>query len=111
MRFGRSIELRERAHELIPEGAHTYAKDDDQYPEDAPGFIERGLGARVWDVDGNEFIEYGAGLRPWPSATATPRWQKRPFERCATAPTSCVPDRSRSRWRSSFSHSCQRPTW
>ena len=63
MRFDRSDELRERAHDLIPGGAHTYAKGDDQYPEDAPGFIERGLGARVWDVDGNEFIEYGAGLR------------------------------------------------
>ena len=63
MRFDRSVELRQRAHELIPGGAHTYAKGDDQYPEDAPGFIERGLGAHVWDVDGNEFIEYGAGLR------------------------------------------------
>ena len=63
MRFDTSVELRKRAHELIPGGAHTYAKGDDQYPEDAPGFIERGSGAHVWDVDGNEFIEYGSGLR------------------------------------------------
>ena len=63
MRLNRSVELRKRAHELIPGGAHTYAKGDDQYPKDAPGFIARGLGARVRDVDGNEFIEYGAGLR------------------------------------------------
>jgi len=48
---------------MIPGGAHTYAKGDDQYPEDAPGFIARGAGAHVWDVDGNEFIEYGAGMR------------------------------------------------
>jgi glutamate-1-semialdehyde 2,1-aminomutase len=26
-------------------------------------YIVRGRGCRVWDVDGNEFIEYGAGLR------------------------------------------------
>jgi glutamate-1-semialdehyde 2,1-aminomutase len=63
MRYDNSIELRERAHRLIPGGAHTYAKGDDQYPEDAPGFIARGAGAHVWDVDGNEFIEFGAGLR------------------------------------------------
>src|SRR5262249_9621758 len=63
MGFDESRRLREKAHRLIPGGAHTYAKGDDQYPEDAPGFIARGQGARVWDVDGNEFIEYGSGLR------------------------------------------------
>ncbi len=63
MRFNNSIELRKKSHRLIPGGAHTYAKGDDQYPEDAPGFISRGEGCHVWDIDGNEFIEYGAGLR------------------------------------------------
>lgn len=63
MDFPESRRMREKAHRLIPGGAHTYAKGDDQYPEDAPGFIERGAGCRVWDVDGNEFIEYGMGLR------------------------------------------------
>jgi glutamate-1-semialdehyde 2,1-aminomutase len=63
MHFDRSLELRKQAHELIPGGAHTYAKGDDQYPEHSPGFIARGAGAHVWDVDGNEFVEYGAGLR------------------------------------------------
>ena len=48
---------------MIPGGAHTYAKGDDQYPEQSPAFIARGKGCHVWDVDGNEFIEYGMGLR------------------------------------------------
>lgn len=61
--FERSNALRERFHRLIPGGAHTYAKADDQYPEGMAPIIERGLGCRVWDVDGNEFIEYGSGLR------------------------------------------------
>ena len=61
--FERSDALRERAHALIPGGAHTYAKGDDQFPRRSPGFIERGEGCRVWDADGNEFIEYGMGLR------------------------------------------------
>jgi len=54
---------RRRAHDLIPGGAHTYAKGDDQYPEGAPAFIVRGRGCHVWDVEGREFIEYGMGLR------------------------------------------------
>ena len=29
----------------------------------APGFIARGLGCRVWDTDGREYIEYGMGNR------------------------------------------------
>jgi glutamate-1-semialdehyde 2,1-aminomutase len=61
--FSLSRELQPKAHRLIPGGAHTYAKGDDQFPESAPGFIVRGKGCHVWDLDGNEFIEYGMGLR------------------------------------------------
>jgi glutamate-1-semialdehyde 2,1-aminomutase len=61
--FSASRALQSKAHRLIPGGAHTYSKGDDQFPERAPAFIVRGKGCRVWDVDGNEFIEYGMGLR------------------------------------------------
>ena len=61
--FQRSRELQPRIHAAIPGGCHTYAKGDDQYPVLAPGLIQRGAGCRVWDVDGNEFIEYGMGGR------------------------------------------------
>jgi glutamate-1-semialdehyde 2,1-aminomutase len=61
--FERSTALTGRLHELIPGGAHTYAKGDDQYPEGMAPVIERGDGCRVWDVDGNVFLEYGMGLR------------------------------------------------
>jgi len=63
MNFQRSQALQKKSHRLIPGGAHTYAKGDDQYPELAPAFLVRGQGCRVWDADGNEFIEYGMGLR------------------------------------------------
>jgi glutamate-1-semialdehyde 2,1-aminomutase len=65
--------LQEKAHALIPGGAHTYAKGDDQYPVVAPPFIARGLGCHVWDLDGNEFIEYGMGLRAVSLGHAYPR--------------------------------------
>ena len=63
LRYMKSDQLRQRAHRIIPGGCHTYAKGDDQYPVLSPGFILYGEGCRVWDVDGNSFIEYGMGNR------------------------------------------------
>lgn len=63
MSFDTSNELRPRFHHAIPGGSHTYAKGDDQYPEGMAPYLVRGQGCRVWDVDGNEYIEYGSGLR------------------------------------------------
>lgn len=62
-KFTKSNELRKIAHSIIPGGAHTYSKGDDQYPKLSPGFVSHGKGCHIWDVDGNEFIEYGMGLR------------------------------------------------
>lgn len=61
--FRRSAQLQARLHELVPGGAHTFAKGSDQYPEGMAPVLARGRGARVWDVDGNEFVEYGMGMR------------------------------------------------
>lgn len=61
--FRRSCVLQERLHQLVPGGAHTYARAADQYPEAMAPVLVRGQGARVWDADGNRFVEYGMGLR------------------------------------------------
>ncbi len=61
--FNKSRSLQKRAHDVIPGGCHTYAKGDDQFPYLTPGFIAKGKGSHVWDVDGNEYIEYGMGCR------------------------------------------------
>ncbi len=63
MKFDRSNQWLEKCHQIIPGAAHTYAKGDDQFPEGMAPFIVRGKGCHVWDLDGNEFIEYGMGLR------------------------------------------------
>lgn len=63
MKFQNSLNLQKRFNELIPGGSHTYAKGDDQFPEFMPVYIDKGKGSHVWDIDGNEFIEYGMGLR------------------------------------------------
>ena len=61
------------AHRLVPGGAHTYARGDDQMPEAMPVVVARGAGCRVEDVDGNRYIEYGMGLRAVTLGYAEPR--------------------------------------
>ena len=73
MDFTRSRAANKRLHDMVPGGAHTYAKGEDQYPECMAPVISHGRGAHVWDVDGNEFIEYGSGLRAVSLGHAHPR--------------------------------------
>lgn len=63
LRGGVVGDIDRRLRDLVPGGAHTYAKGADQYPEGMAPVIRRGLGSHVWDTDGREYIEYGMGLR------------------------------------------------
>jgi glutamate-1-semialdehyde 2,1-aminomutase len=54
---------KEKLHRLIPGGAHTYSRGDDQFPTNAPSILERGDGAYVYDPEGRRFLDYGMGLR------------------------------------------------
>jgi glutamate-1-semialdehyde 2,1-aminomutase len=65
--------LRERARRAIPGGCHTYSKGDAQFPANAPAFIVSGSGCRVRDLDGNEYIDWGMGLRSVVLGHAHPR--------------------------------------
>jgi spore coat polysaccharide biosynthesis protein SpsF len=60
--FKYSDELCKRMQELIPGGAHTYSKGFDQSPLLGPKVIERGKGSHIWDVDGNEYVDWTMGL-------------------------------------------------
>ena len=62
MKRDKSNQYRKAIHQLIPGGAHTYSKGDDQFPENAPAAISHGKGAYVWDVDGNKFLDCSMGL-------------------------------------------------
>lgn len=56
-------ELRQRLHNAIPGGAHTYSRGDDQYPSNCPALFTHGKGAYLFDVEGNKYLDYGMGLR------------------------------------------------
>jgi glutamate-1-semialdehyde 2,1-aminomutase len=57
------ITYSERLHQVIPGGAHTYSRGDDQFPANAPQILERGEGAYVYSPDGTKLLDYGMGLR------------------------------------------------
>jgi glutamate-1-semialdehyde aminotransferase len=57
--------LWERARRVIPGGTQTLSKGPSQFVDGvSPKFLRRGLGAHVWDVDGNEYIDYPMALGP-----------------------------------------------
>jgi glutamate-1-semialdehyde 2,1-aminomutase/spore coat polysaccharide biosynthesis protein SpsF len=64
-KIDRSNELWERGKKLIPAGTQTLSKGPTQFVRGfAPKYLARGKGSHVWDVDGNEYIDYPMGLGP-----------------------------------------------
>ena len=63
MRYKRSLDHLARAEKVIPLGAQTFSKSKLQFPPGAaPLYIERGKANKVWDIDGNEYIDFINGL-------------------------------------------------
>lgn len=55
----------ERAGNVIPGCSQTFSKGANQHVRGvAPVFLAKGKGCRVWDVDGNQYIDYIQGLLP-----------------------------------------------
>ena len=61
----RSNDYYERALRVQKPVTQTLAKGPGQFTNGvAPKYIERGKGSHVWDVDGNEFIDFNAAIGP-----------------------------------------------
>jgi glutamate-1-semialdehyde 2,1-aminomutase len=61
--FEKSARMLERAERVIPLGSQTFSKSRTQYPLGvSPLFISSGEGARVKDVDGNEYVDFVSSL-------------------------------------------------
>ncbi|HSR98682.1 MAG TPA: aminotransferase class III-fold pyridoxal phosphate-dependent enzyme [Kofleriaceae bacterium] len=71
--IARSKSLWERARQLIPGGTQTLAKGPGQHIQGvAPMYLTRGRGARVWDVDGNEYLDMTMAVGPLSLGYADP---------------------------------------
>jgi len=55
--------LRERARAVIPGGMYGH-QSVGNLPADYPQFMHRGRGARVWDADGNEYVDLMCSYGP-----------------------------------------------
>jgi glutamate-1-semialdehyde aminotransferase/spore coat polysaccharide biosynthesis protein SpsF (cytidylyltransferase family) len=64
-RFDRSQNMLERAERVIPLAAQTFSKSRIQFPPGAtPLFVTHGDGGKVYDVDGNEYVDLVSALLP-----------------------------------------------
>ena len=60
-----SDRLFEEACKVIPGGIQTFSKAPAQHVSGvSPKLLDRGSGSHVWDVDGNEYIDYMMSLGP-----------------------------------------------
>ncbi|MFT5162745.1 MAG: glutamate-1-semialdehyde 2,1-aminomutase [Alteromonadaceae bacterium] len=61
--YPKSKQYLKRAEKVIPLGSQTFSKSKLCYPQGAsPHFITKGQGANVWDLDGNQYIDFVSGL-------------------------------------------------
>lgn len=56
-------EWRDRARAVIPNGMYGH-QSARSLPAGFPQFIERGEGGRIWDVDGNEYVDFMCSYGP-----------------------------------------------
>ena len=64
-RYSKSQALLARVEQVIPLGSQTFSKSRVVFPSNAaPLFLTHGKGAHVWDVDGNEYVDFINGLLP-----------------------------------------------
>ena len=62
-RYQKSNEMFQEVKEIIPLATQTFSKSYLQYIRgEAPLFVTHAKGSRVWDVDGNEYIDFVSGL-------------------------------------------------
>lgn len=62
-RVARSMELYRRAEQLIPGGTQLVSRRPSRVAKGiSPVYAQRAKGARFWDVDGNEYIDWVSGI-------------------------------------------------
>lgn len=62
-RYAQSLKQLVRAEKVIPLGAQTVSKSRLTLPPGiAPLYATHAAGCRIWDVDGNEYIDLVSGL-------------------------------------------------
>jgi glutamate-1-semialdehyde aminotransferase len=94
LELSESRRLLERARKVIPGASQTFSKGPTQFVEGvAPAFCERAQGARIWDVDGNEYLDYTLALGPMILGYCHPEVDEAVREQLALGTTFTLPHR------------------
>jgi glutamate-1-semialdehyde 2,1-aminomutase len=61
----RSLQLYKRALDIIPGGTQLFSRRSERFaPGVCPPYVTHARGSRVWDLDGNEYIDFLCGVGP-----------------------------------------------
>ena len=111
MAIRKSEEWLQRALRVIPGASQTFSKAPAQYVRGvSPMFLARGQGSHVWDVDGNEYIDYPTSLGPIILGYADPDVNDAIVCSCGRDHIRCR-IRSKPNWRRSSSRRFLAPKW
>ena len=75
-RVRKSQALRERAMKVLARGHQGHRNPHDTLALGGPGYASRSLGSRIWDVDGNEYIDYVMSFGPIVLGHADPEFNE-----------------------------------
>ncbi len=89
--FDKSYELFNRASKVIPGGIPGHQTPMFQVFGSCPCYLERAEGARFWDVDGNEYIDYMCAYGPMVIGYNHPRVEEAARAQAANIDTGTLP--------------------
>ena len=75
-RVRKSQALRDRALKVLARGHQGHRNPHDTLAQGGPGYASRSLGSRIWDVDGNEYIDYVMSFGPIVLGHADPEFNE-----------------------------------
>lgn len=62
-RYDQSEKFLKKVEKIIPLGSQTFSKSSKHFPKGvSPLFLTHGKGSHVWDLDGNEYIDFSNAL-------------------------------------------------
>jgi glutamate-1-semialdehyde aminotransferase len=106
----RNEELFARAQRTIPGGVNSPVRAF-RSVGGTPRFLKKALGARVWDADGKEYLDYVGSWGPAILGHADPVVVEAVRARPSTACPSARPPSARSTWPSACASCCRAWRW
>ena len=100
--FTKSYQMFEEAKKYVPGGIYGPRSPMFLTFGSYPCFLERGKGCHIWDVDGNEYIDYMCSFGTNILGLGHPGWRRRPSGRKTSATALRSPQAAGTSWQSGW---------